>query len=230
VHNRGHSCVPASDYSINPGLIFQPSTTTPSSALTDLMATKSNSPTQQPIDQTASPYYEEIIRILNTVFCLHAFRTNQLEAINATMAGKDVFVLMPTGGGKSLCYQVPAVCKTGVTKGVTFVVSPLLALMHDQVEALKRKGVDVALWNSERSSEDVHELLQRLKGRRKPSLVYVTPEKLRESQALKNILTMLYETRELARFVIDEAHCISMWGRDFRDAVSFTLHGPSKVE
>jgi len=176
------------------------------------------------LDQTASPYYSEVIRILKSVFCLHQFRTNQLEAINATMAGRDVFVLMPTGGGKSLCYQVPAVCKTGATKGVTFVVSPLLALMHDQVEALKKKGVDVALWDSERTNEDVQDIMQRLKGKMKPSMVYVTPEKLKESQALKNILMMLCETGELARFVIDEAHCISTWGRDFRDAVS--SHSP----
>jgi bloom syndrome protein len=167
-----------------------------------------------------SPYYSEIVRHLRSVFGLTNFRPNQLEAITETLAGRDVFVLMPTGGGKSLCYQLPAVCKTGKTKGVTVVVSPLLALMKDQVHALIEKNVDVFLWNSEASWDDA---MRRMRGGPKPSLMYITPEKLRESNAAQGILAELYRKKELARFVVDEAHCISTWGQDFRDAVSFHL-------
>jgi superfamily II DNA helicase RecQ len=163
------------------------------------------------------PYYEEIMEKLKTVFRLQSFRKNQLPAIHDTLSGKDVFVLMPTGGGKSLCYQLPAVCKGGKTSGMTLVVSPLLALMQNQVDSLRAKNVDVVLWNSE--TVDHAPIVNRLRSPFPPDIMYITPEKLKESQMVKDILRDMDRAGNLARFVVDEAHCISTWGKDFRDAV-----------
>ncbi|TFK42827.1 P-loop containing nucleoside triphosphate hydrolase protein [Crucibulum laeve] len=163
-----------------------------------------------------SPYYSEVMQQLRSIFKLKSFRTNQLEAITATMDARDVFVLMPTGGGKSLCYQLPAICDSGKTKGVTVVVTPLIALMKDQVDSLLNKGIDAFLWNADTPHPTVS---HRIYGSGpKPRLLYVTPEKLDGSSALKNVLKNWHRTNTLARFVIDEAHCISTWGQDFRDA------------
>lgn len=176
-----------------------------------------------PAQDLTGPYAAEIKWHLKRTFDLDAFRRNQYEAINATMSGSDVFVLMPTGGGKSLCYQLPAVCRGGKTKGVTVVVSPLLALMKDQVNGLKAKDIDAVLWCSETSEEEAQHLRARLYSNAKPKLLYVTPERLKASPSLRNILNSLYRSGELARFVIDEAHCISTWGQDFREAVRVYL-------
>jgi len=165
---------------------------------------------------------EDMMKILRDVFMLTHFRPNQREAVEAALDGKDVFILMPTGGGKSLCYQLPAVCTTGTTRGVTVVISPLIALIKDQVDGLKQKGIDAA---SVTSSEDSQSTLSRLRrSGRKPQLLYIAPERLHQNDTMKNIITQLYQNGQLARFVIDEAHCISTWGRDFRDAVRICSH------
>ena len=165
------------------------------------------------------PWSKDVASALKKKFHLHGFRHNQLEAINATLAGKDTFVLMPTGGGKSLCYQLPAVIKTGRTCGVTIVVSPLLSLMQDQVDHLQKLGIQAHLINGNTTQEARTWIRQALQGPHpgeELQLLYVTPEMLGKSQTMISSFENLYRRRQLARIVIDEAHCVSQWGHDFR--------------
>ena len=126
---------------------------------------------------------------------------------------------MPTGGGKSLCYQLPATLESGSTRGVTVVVSPLLSLMEDQVSALKKRGINAVLVNGEIPSEDrrcIFKDLQNTRSTNPIKLLYVTPEMVSKSNALVEILELLHSKDRFARLVIDEAHCVSQWGHDFR--------------
>ena len=131
------------------------------------------------------------------------------------IADGDALVLMPTGGGKSLCYQVPAIARHRAGKGVGIVVSPLIALMHDQVGALEEAGVHAAYLNSSLSSEDAQRIEREMMGGRLV-LLYAAPERLTTPRFLAQ-LDSLRERGLLSLFAIDEAHCVSQWGHDFRE-------------
>jgi bloom syndrome protein len=165
------------------------------------------------------PWSRDVARVLQKDFKLKGFRENQLEAINETLAGKDVFVLMPTGGGKSLIYQLPAIVNSGTTRGVTIVISPLLSLMTDQVEALSSKNIMAWALNSNNSEEQkrmIYDWLFSHDVEEKISLLYVSPEMIGKSPRLLDALGHLTQRKKLARIVVDEAHCVSQWGHDFR--------------
>ncbi|KAM0753730.1 ATP-dependent DNA helicase [Meredithblackwellia eburnea MCA 4105] len=161
------------------------------------------------------PWSKDVAKALRQRFGLMGFRKNQEEAVNATLGGRDAFVLLPTGGGKSLCYQLPAVVSTGKTRGVTIVISPLLSLITDQCKALVAKDIPTVFINSSMAESARKFALDQMR-QASCHLAYVTPEQIAKSPILGNILRDLNRRGQLARFVIDEAHCVSAWGHDFR--------------
>ena len=153
--------------------------------------------------------------VLHEVFGYPAFRGAQAEIVGHVVAGGDALVLMPTGGGKSLCYQVPAIVRHRAGQGVAIVVSPLIALMHDQVGALHEAGVSAAFLNSTLDGDEARQVERDLLSG-KLTLLYAAPERILTPRFMA-MLASLHERRQLSLFAIDEAHCVSQWGHDFRE-------------
>ncbi|KFB37733.1 ATP-dependent DNA helicase Q1 [Anopheles sinensis] len=181
---------------------------------------RTNQQTERGWDDESHAWSAKARETLKEVFGLSSFRPQQLQTINALMSGNDVLLLAPTGGGKSLCFQLPAL----ISEGITLVISPLISLMEDQVWSMQKLGIEARMLCSSSEKADVNEIHKMLASvNQKPSLklLYVTPERMAKSKRFMTALQKCYTHGHLDRFAIDEVHCCSQWGHDFRPDYKF---------
>ncbi|THK32960.1 ATP-dependent DNA helicase Q1 [Diachasma alloeum] len=184
----------------------------------DALLKKSLTVSKKDWERDDFPWSKDLLDALTKVFRIKRFRELQKAAINAILSKEDTILVMPTGGGKSLCYQLPAV----IGKGVTIVISPLLALMEDQLHGLEKINVKAGMMNPKSDKTVTKSIMDALEGKDDGlKLVYITPEYMKKSKRFMAKLQKAFNMKLLELFAIDEIHCCSTWGHDFRPDYQF---------
>ncbi|CAD6215866.1 GSCOCG00000682001-RA-CDS [Cotesia congregata] len=183
----------------------------------DVVRQKSLELSKRDWNNTNFPWSKKLQTVLTDVLKKESFRDHQLAVINAILSGEDTILVMPTGGGKSLCYQLPAIA----TKGLTLVVSPLIALIEDQIHGLQKLNIKAGMLTSSKT-EQVKLAWDALDGKDDSvNLIYITPEFMKKSKRFMSKLQKAFNQKRVKLFAIDEVHCCSTWGHDFRPDYQF---------